>query len=56
MSFFCFETNIVTLLNSYLIRIVLVITVNMPTECEIKIITLSDNYKNSHVKSKSGHI
>ena len=44
MSFFGFETNMVTLLNSYLIRIVCVRTVNMPTESEIKNITLSGNY------------
>ena len=44
MLFFCFETKIVTLLNSFLIRIVGVRTVNIPTEFEIKNITLSGNY------------
>ena len=44
MSFFSFETRVVTLLNSYLIGIVCVRTVNMPTESQIKNMTLSHNY------------
>ena len=44
MSFFSFETKVVTLLNSYLIRIVCVRTVNVPTESQIRNMTLSHNY------------
>ena len=41
--FFSFEKMVVTLLNSYLIRIVSVGTVNVPTESQIRNITLSHN-------------
>ena len=44
MSLFSFETKVVTLLNSYLIRIVCVRTVIMPTESQIRDMTLSHNY------------
>ena len=52
MSIFSFETKVVTLLNSYLIRIVCVRTVSMPTESQIRNMTLSHNYGTN----KSGHI
>ena len=44
MSFFSLETKVVTLLNLYLIRIVYVRTANVPTESEIRNMTLSHNY------------
>ena len=43
MSFFSLKTKVVTLLNSYLIRIVCVRTVNVPTESQIRNMTLSQN-------------
>ena len=55
MSFFSLETNVVTLLNSYLIRIVCVRTVNVPTESQIRNMTVSHNY-DAHIKCKIGHI
>ena len=48
MSFFALETNVVTLLNLYLIRIVCVRTVNVPTESQIRNMTLSHNKVHTH--------
>ena len=53
MSFFSLETKVVILLNSYLIRIVCVRTVNMPTESQIRNMTLSHNYSTCMLIVKS---
>ena len=44
MSFFSFETKVVALLNLYLIKIVCVRTVNVPTESQIRNMTMSHTY------------
>ena len=44
MSFFSLETNVATLMNSYLIRIICARRVNVPTESQIRNMTLSHNY------------